>query len=69
MTYIKESVENIGGNFREMLKKLSEINSGLRTAFLIMAGLVVWIKVTDNNKRSSDEGEDGYQTREFDDIW
>lgn len=69
ITCIKESFKNIRGDFREMFKKLSEINSGLRTVFLLMAGLFVWIKLSENKNSSADEGEDGYQTREFDDIW
>ncbi|MBQ6496180.1 MAG: hypothetical protein IJI74_03300 [Firmicutes bacterium] len=52
-----------------MADKIRELNSGLRFLFLVLAGLVVWIKLTDNKKPVDEEGEDGYQTREFDDIW
>ena len=63
------TVINIQGELREMFKKLSEINSGLRTLILLLAGRFAWIKLTEGSHRPVVEGEDGYQTREFDDIW
>ncbi len=48
---------------------IKELNKGLRVLFLLFGGFFVLFKLTEGRCAEREEGEDGYQTREFDDIW
>jgi len=52
-----------------MREKIRGLNRGLRLLFMITGGLFALIKLTEKKRSAAEEGEDGYQTREFDDIW
>jgi len=48
---------------------IRELNRGLRMLFLLFGGFFVFFKLTEGKSTTQEEGEDGYQTREFDDLW
>lgn len=52
-----------------MLSKIIEMNRSLRRLFLILGGLFALAKLTEKKNTFTDEDKDGYQTKEFDDIW
>ncbi len=55
------------GKDRQIMIK--ELNKGIRGLFLLFAGFYVFFKLTEGKGVTHEEGEDGYQQREFDDIW
>ncbi|MBR0127653.1 MAG: hypothetical protein IJL99_05270 [Firmicutes bacterium] len=48
---------------------IKELNKGIRVLFLLFAGFYAFFKLTEGKGVTHEEGEDGYQQREFDDIW
>ena len=52
-----------------MASKITELNRQLRRSFLILGALFALLKILAGQKPTVKEDNDGYQTKEFDDIW
>lgn len=51
-----------------MFKNIGKANSVLRTLMFFLGGFFLLIKLTESKKVGEPE-DDGFQTRDFDDIW
>lgn len=52
-----------------MLDMLLKVNRLLRNALLIMGAVTLIFKVTEKKEREIETSEEGFQIKEFDDIW
>lgn len=52
-----------------MVNVLLKINRALRNLILIVGTVMAVIKITETKERESNTSDEGFQIKEFDDIW
>lgn len=52
-----------------MLESILKMNRLLRNVLLLVGAAALIFKVTEKKEREIDTSEEGFQIREFDDIW
>lgn len=57
------------GEQRHMLEMLFKVNRVLRNIVLMIGAVLVVLKITEKRETEIKTSEEGFQIREFDDIW
>ena len=52
-----------------MLDMLLKVNNMLRSMLLLIGAVALVFKLTEKREREMDTSDEGFQIREFDDIW